>query len=308
MVKRNKLITAANFRDFDWNKAKFLYHIAKCGSFSKAARLAGTDQPTLTRHIQALEKQVGCPLIIRKPGMGLTLTRKGQELLKLVAPFFLEVKGFCGHNYVEVNGEKKRKIRIVTTHALADHVINDLIISYNASHPHLIFELIGEDQEIDIILNDADIAIRPFDSQNLNVYQEHLFTLEKNLFASKGYLENYGEPQAVEALEYHHFLSYPSSAEFPYSDVTWVLRIGMPEGKLRQPVYISNSVECLIAAAKKNKGIMSGYKKMTIFQDHDLKIILPNIKDKEIKVYFICPNHLKDDQEIVSIKNYLKQI
>jgi molybdenum-dependent DNA-binding transcriptional regulator ModE len=40
-VKKNKLITAANFKDFDWNKAKLFYHIAKCGSFTKAARLAG---------------------------------------------------------------------------------------------------------------------------------------------------------------------------------------------------------------------------------------------------------------------------
>jgi len=141
MAIKNQLITAANFRDFDWNKAKLFYHIVKCGSFSKAALLADTDQPTLTRHIQALEKQVGCPLLIRKPGSGVTLTRKGQELLELVAPFFLGVKGFCSTTHPPLDIKGKRKIRIATTHAIAAYIINDLLIDFNNNHPNIMFEL-----------------------------------------------------------------------------------------------------------------------------------------------------------------------
>ena len=124
MAVKNKLITASNFKDFDWNKAKLFYHIAKSGSFTKAARLADTDQSVLTRQIQILEKQVGCPLLIRKVG-GIALTRKGEELLAKVAPFFMEMRGFCGNAYVEMGEEKKRKIRIATTHALAAFVFSN---------------------------------------------------------------------------------------------------------------------------------------------------------------------------------------
>lgn len=83
-VKKNKLITAANFRDFDWNKAKLFYHLAKCGGFTKAARLAGVDQSVLTRQIQTLEIQVGSRLVTRVPS-GIILTRKGEELLEKIA-------------------------------------------------------------------------------------------------------------------------------------------------------------------------------------------------------------------------------
>ena len=131
MAKKNKLITAANFRDFDWNKAKLFYHVAKCGSFTKAARLAGTDRTSLTRQIQQLEEQIGSDLLVRKTGVGsIMLTRKGQQLLEKVAPFFLEMKGFCGYHHVEIKGEKKRKIRIAATHAAIAYILSDLIQDY----------------------------------------------------------------------------------------------------------------------------------------------------------------------------------
>jgi DNA-binding transcriptional LysR family regulator len=312
MKPNNKLITGANFKDLDWNKTKIFCHLAKCGGFTKAAKAAGISQSALTRQIRILEEQVGCPLVIRKPG-GISLTRKGEELLEMIAPVFLQMKGFCGHNYVEVRGEKKRQIRIVTSHAVASYVINDLILEYNKDNPHLIFEIIGEDHEVDIILNDADIAIRPYDPKTEGIHQEHIFNLQRKLYASEIYLKMYGEPTSLEDLNNHYFLSYPisaepsSSIEYPYSDVTWVLKVGMPKGKLRKPIFTSNSIECLVAAAKNNIGIMSGYEQMGIFRNSGLKIILPNTSRDEIKAYFLYPDYLKEDLEIIKIKTYLKE-
>jgi len=305
MAIKNKLITGANFRDFDWNKAKLFYHIAKCGSLLKAAQVSGIDQSTLTRQMQALEKQIGCPLLIRQ-STGITLTRKGEELLQKVAHFFLEVKGFCGNNHVEIEGEKKRKIRIATTHAIGTYIINDLLIQYNIEHQNLSFELVVNDKSIDVILDDVDIAIRPFDPTTETVHQSLLFTLEKKMYASAKYIERYGEPTTIDDLSHHQLLTYPVSMDYPYSDTSWILKVGMPEGKFRKPFFTSNSVECLVEAAKNNIGIMSGYEQMKIFRDSGLKIILPTIKSKPTKEYIIYPAYLKEDPEIIGLEKYLK--
>lgn len=306
MATKKKLITGANFQDFDWNKAKLFYHLAKCGGFTKAAQLGGIDQSVLTRQIQILEKQVGCPLLVRKAG-GITLTRKGEELLTEIEPFFLRMKGFCGHTYIEIDGEKKRKIRIVTTNAIAAYIIGDLMVSYQTNNPHLVFELIGEDHILDVILNDADIVIRPYDSQATGVQQEPLFTLEKKLYASKGYLEKYGEPKTVEDIKKHRLIttSLTNSKDYPFSDIQWILKLGMPEGKLHKPVFMSNSIECRINAAENGIGIIAGYDEMSIIRNSRLINIMPNIKDKETKEYFICPDYLKKDNEIINIKQYI---
>jgi len=310
MVKKNKLITAANFRDFDWNKAKLFYHLAKCGGFTKAAHLAGIDQSVLTRQIQTLEIQVGSRLVNRTP-RGITLTRKGEELLEKVTPFFLEMRGFCGNAYVEIKGKKKRKIRIATTHAWVAHVISDIILDYANENPHLSFELIGDDHLIDIILSDVDIAIQPLDPKSVEkkfegIQCEYLFSVEKKLYASIEYINTYGEPQAVTDLVNHHIIAFAQPEAHPYySSINWILTLGMPEGKLHEPVYTSNSIESLIKAAEKGIGIVGSYKDYEIIKKSQLKNILPDVKDKPLKEYFIYPDYLKEDGVIMDIKNYL---
>ena len=310
MKTKRKLITGSNFRDFDWNKAKFFYHIVKAGSFLKAAELLGTDQPSLTRQIQVLEVQVGCPLLIRKSA-GVQLTRKGEELLKMITPFFLKAKGFCGNTYVEIGEEKKRKIRIAATHSVASYIISDLITEYAKKNPHLSFELMGDDCVMDIILNDVDIAIQPLDlkeaSQKTEGLQyEYLFSLESKLYASHSYIESYGEPQTVEDLINHRMVNFPQSEKNPYgSHVNWILSLGMPEGKLHNPVYVSNSLESLIDAAEKGIGIVGLYEECKVVKHSNLKNILPEVKGKPIKEYFIYPDYLKEDEVIMDIKNYL---
>lgn len=312
MAKKNKLITAANFRDFDWNKAKLFYHVAKCGSFTKAARLAGTDRTSLTRQIQLLEEQIGSELLVRKTGVGsIMLTRKGQQLLEKVAPFFLDMKGFCGNHHVEIKGEKKRKIRIATSYAVAAYIISDLILDYAKANSHISFELVADDSLIDIILNDVDISIQPLDERLSakrmgGVQYEHLYSIEKKLYASDEYIYRYGEPQGVDDLVNHHIIAFPQpEAHRIYSGINWALTLGMPDGELHTPVYTSNSIESLIYAAEKGIGIIASYEKYKIIKNSNLKNILPTVKDDHLKEYFIYPDYLKEDKVILDIKNYL---
>lgn len=312
MESNNKLITASNFKDFDWNKAKLFYHIAKCGGFVKAARVAGVDQASLTRQIQVLEKQVGCPLLVRKVG-GTTLTRKGEELLAQVAPFFLGMRGFCGNAHVEIGEEKKRKIRIATTHALVSYVISDLVLDYSQQNPHLCFELIGDDYLTDILLSDVDIAIQPLDPRVKEkkiegVHYDYLFSLEKKLYASANYINTYGEPQTVEDLINHRIITFPQLATDPHNNIiNWILTLGMPEGELHNPIYISNSIDSLIDAAERGIGIIGSYEHYKIIKNSNLKVVLPSIKEKLFKMYFIYPDYLKEDEVIMDIKNYLME-
>lgn len=311
-VKKNKLITAANFKDFDWNKAKLFYHIAKCGSITKAARLANIDQSVLTRQIQTLETQVGSPLLIRKAG-GIVLTRKGEELMAKVAPFFLEIKGFCGNTYVEKGKDKRRKIRISATHAIASYIISDLILDYAQKNPHLSFELIGDDYFADIILSDVDIAIQPLDprikeGKTEGVQYDYLFSLEKKLYASTNYINTYGEPQTLDDLANHRIIAFPQLATDPYNNIiNWILTLGMPEGELHSPVYTSNSIDSLIDAAEKGIGIVGSYAHYKVIKNSNLKNILPDIHERPFKEYFAYPDYLKEDKVIMDIRNYFME-
>ena len=301
-----KLKHLDNFRNFDWDLAKPFYFIAKLGSFIEASRVLGVIQPTLTRQIQVLERQLGFPLLIRHMTRGVTMTRKGEEFMGILERTFMDMKTFT--EKVEADGAlRPRKIVIATSTALATYEIGTFVLDYNDQHPHLRFDLIGKDQVLDVILYDFDIAIRPYDANAKDVCQEPLFTLEKKLYASKEYLEKQGSPKTIEDLANHQLIARPilHAEEDCFADANWLLKLGSARGKPYAPCLGANSLEREVLAAKKGKGIIAAYKELSIVREASLVNILPEVKE-EIPYFFICPDYLKEDHEILEIKAYLK--
>jgi DNA-binding transcriptional LysR family regulator len=185
--KEIDLDKSSRFRHLDWDKIKTFYYVAKLGSFTKTSEFLHLSQPALSRQISSMERILGCPLFARQ-SRGLQLTRKGEELFSYAEEMFFGIVKFTRKTHAELATSKKRKIRIATTHAITAYILDNLIFTYNEQHPDLVFELISSDHLIDIILNDVDIAIRPRDPEGKNIQQEHLFTLEKKLYASPEYL------------------------------------------------------------------------------------------------------------------------
>ena len=294
-----------NFKNFDWDLAKPFYFIAKLGSFIETSRVTGVIQPTLTRQMQALERQLGFPLLVRHMTKGITLTRKGEEFMRILERMFMDMKAFT--EKLEKNEKQPRKIVVATSSALATYEIGDFILDYNAQHPYLKFDLIGKDQALDVILYDFDIAIRPWDGDARGVYQEPLFTLEKKLYASKDYLEKYGSPKTVEDLKDHQLIarSILHAQEERFADANWLLKLGRPRGEPHISCLAANSLELEIFAAQKGKGIIAAYKELSIVRESSLVNILPDIKE-EMPYFFMCPDYLKEDREILEIKTYLQ--
>ena len=51
----------------DWDLLQSLHAVLEAGSFSAAAKIRRLTQPTLGRHIDQLERQLGAPLFLRSP-------------------------------------------------------------------------------------------------------------------------------------------------------------------------------------------------------------------------------------------------
>ncbi len=71
----------------------FVQRIAEHGSFLEAAEHLGRSQANLSIKVAALEKHLGYAMFQRSDH-GITLTRKGEELLRLVTPFLHDLHEF----------------------------------------------------------------------------------------------------------------------------------------------------------------------------------------------------------------------
>ena len=64
----------------DWNNLRYFLELARTGTLAGAARRLGVEHTTVSRRIQALEKEVGEMLFAREAG-GHRLTEAGRHLL-----------------------------------------------------------------------------------------------------------------------------------------------------------------------------------------------------------------------------------
>lgn len=71
----------------DWDLFQSLHAVLQAGSLSAAAKSRGLTQPTLGRHIEALEQKLGAPLFLRSP-RGLTPTDLAYQLQPHLAEMY----------------------------------------------------------------------------------------------------------------------------------------------------------------------------------------------------------------------------
>lgn len=70
---------------------KIFYYVAKCGSFTLAAKALINNQPNVTRAIKALERELGCTLFIRT-NKGASLTPEGEKLYAHISAAFSHIE------------------------------------------------------------------------------------------------------------------------------------------------------------------------------------------------------------------------
>jgi DNA-binding transcriptional LysR family regulator len=88
--------------DLDLHKLEIFYWVAEHKSFSQAAELLSLRQPTISAHVQELEKAVGGKLLYRVPGkisltpLGLMLAERAKDLLSFKRETIAAVEQFHG--------------------------------------------------------------------------------------------------------------------------------------------------------------------------------------------------------------------
>ena len=80
-----------SFMNISYDYYRIFYYVAKCGSFTWAAKALLNNQPNITRAIKTLEYELGCTLFIRS-NKGVTLTPEGEKLYQHIAVAFQQIE------------------------------------------------------------------------------------------------------------------------------------------------------------------------------------------------------------------------
>lgn len=137
-------------RFVDSKKLEILMTAVDLGSFTKTSEVVGYTQSGLTHMMDALEKEVGFPLLQRSHN-GIQLTAQGQRLMPAIREF-LQANANLENEIQAIAEQKTEVIRIASYASIAMHWMPEILYRFRRLYP-----------KANVDLRMVDHALEPFE-------------------------------------------------------------------------------------------------------------------------------------------------
>ena len=188
----------------DWNQLKAFLETAETGSLSAAARKLGLTQPTLSRQVAAIERQLGVTLFERA-GKAMVLTATGLALLE-----HARVMGAAAEDLqLAATGQSQAVDGVVTisaSEAVAAHLLPGVLLRLRQQAPGVVIDLVASDALSDLRRREADIAVRHVRPDQPDLIGRFIRDAQACFYASAGWVQQHGHPRTAAQAAQHAFI------------------------------------------------------------------------------------------------------
>ncbi len=190
----------------DWSLIQAFLAVAESGSLSAAGRQLAASQPTLGRRIRRMEEALGLELFHRR-AHGLVLSDAGRRIL----PAAEAMHQAAGQMALAVAGQDQRlegDVRITASQVVSHFILPPILADLRAAEPGIHIDLVPSDSSQNLLFREADIAVRMYRPDQLDVITSHVTDLPVGIFAARSYLARRGTPRRVEDLRAHDLVGF----------------------------------------------------------------------------------------------------
>lgn len=282
----------------DWQGWQYFLEIAQAGSLNRAADALGVSQPTLSRHLQALEKRLGQTLFDRST-QGLTPTRFGQSLIEEAEQMRTSVQRLerlaAGQDQA-VTG----RVRLSANEPIALYYLPRILPDFMDANPALSVEVDVSNKATSLDKRDADIAIRMFAPQQPDLIARHLFDIPLGFYASADYLAKHGNPTTLEALFKHRLLGYDRDKQFEQGAASFGWQVRNEDFYFR-----TDSMPLHLEMARNGGGIVGTHQQLAA--SFGLVPIGVDVMLPKLPLYLCCHRDVKHNRRIRLLMDFLAE-
>ncbi|OOM07517.1 LysR family transcriptional regulator [Clostridium saccharobutylicum] len=180
----------------DFKELQYVLSIAKNNSISKAARELYISQPSLSKYLQNLEKNLDIN-IFERIGNNYNLTYAGERYIKY-AREILRLKKDLDDEFSDIVNNKKGRLNVACSIIRSPYLIPETVPKFKEKYPNVdinFWEETGSNKLDELVTNgDVDIAIFNYSENNSMLSSELLKNEEIALAVSKNHpLANEGK-------------------------------------------------------------------------------------------------------------------
>ena len=171
------------------------------GSFSSAAKDLGLTPSAVSKLVSRLEDRLGVRLLERTTRR-LALTPEGETFLTRARRIIADIDE-AEAEVMQARGAPRGKLRINSGTAFGLHQLAPALADFLARYPEIELELSITDRLVDLIEEQADIAVRSGHIPEGPFVQRKIADLQRVICAAPSYLKRRGAPKVAADLKLH---------------------------------------------------------------------------------------------------------
>ncbi len=286
----------------DWDKVRIFYSVAEAGSFTKAGDELGLSQSAVSRQISALEKDIKAPLFHRH-ARGLILTEQGDLLYRAARDMRMRLETTRAR-LSETSEKPSGTLKVTTTITLGSFWLSQRIAEFVDLYPDVHIELILTNEELDLAMREADVAIRMRRPAQPDLIQRRLFTIHYHAYASQAYIKKFGEPFTLNDLDKHRLVSFGGAEPAHLLAVHWLANAGRPPNDPRPCQFLVNNILALKYAIKTGTGIgvLPDY---ATTGDTELMQVMRDVEMPSLDSYLVYAEEMKSVARVQAFRDFL---
>jgi DNA-binding transcriptional LysR family regulator len=286
----------------DWDKVRIFFAAAEAGSFTHAGTALGLSQSAVSRQVSALETELKIPLFHRH-ARGLILTEQGELLFRTareVLQKLEQTRAKLSDSREKPNGE----LRVTANVGLGTHWLTPRLGEFIDKYPEIQLQMILTDDELDLSMREADVALRLRQPVQGDLIQRKLFTVHFHAYASPDYLKRFGQPKGVDELTEHRLLKFGGTLPPHLLDLNWHITTGRGPREPREAAFIVNNLTALIRSCQRGFGIaiLPDY---LVEPDSGLVQLLTSETMPELDCYLVYAEEMKGVARVQVFRDFL---
>jgi DNA-binding transcriptional LysR family regulator len=187
-----------------WDDQRAFLAVLDGGSLSAAARQLGWAQPTVRARLEALEHALGTVLFTRS-SQGLLPTSQARALHQHVTAMANASEAFQRAASAQ-HGEIAGAVRLSVSEFVGLEVLPPILVKLRARHPGILVEVAASNSSVDLVHQEADLAVRMHRPSGDALVARKVGELELGFFAHRNYLASRGMPLKLADLASHDII------------------------------------------------------------------------------------------------------
>lgn len=275
-------------REPSWEFYRSFLAVLREGSLSGAARALALTQPTIGRHVDALEAALELALFTRSP-QGLVATEAAAELRPLAEAMEASARALLRTASGPAR-EMRGVVRLTASEVVGAEVVPPILAELRVAYPGLVIELVLSNRNDDLLRRDADIAIRMARPTQEALVACHVGAVPLGFHAHRRYLERHGRPKDLDELASHALIGFDQEPHIARN----LRRAGLP---VRRELFCLRSDSDLAQLAAIRAGIGIGICQIGVARrEPGLCHLLPEAFSYDLDTWIVMHEDLRSNR------------